>query len=65
MCQSNNPTVNAEGYSDPTAHQAMVNQDYQEIKDMLKFIREYAAMKGYRIENRVEFRQLATGKLFK
>jgi hypothetical protein len=63
---------NAEGYHDPTAGIAVSRVTKEEDKETWKRIREMmqhfdyvAGINGFRIENRIIFRDLSTGKEFR
>ena len=63
---------NAEGYNDPTAGIAISKVMKEEEKEAWKKIREMmqhfdyvAATYGFRIENRIIFKDLSTGKEYR
>lgn len=62
---------NHEGYYDPTAGDAIstvVKEDmesWKKIRDMMKHFDYVASINGFRIENRIVFRDLETGKEFR
>lgn len=63
--------VNAEGYHDPTAFDAVRNVKKEEdsvnkrIREMMQHFDYVAGINGFRIENRIVFRDLSTGKEYR
>lgn len=60
---------NAEGYSDPTAYQAIKNADNDieaaKVKKLLGAIFRICELSGYHVENRLELKNLETGKIWR
>lgn len=60
---------NAEGYSDPTAYQAIKNADNDieaaRVKKLLGAIFRICELSGYHVENRLELKNLETGKIWR
>ena len=62
---------NPEGYPDPTAYKAITNTDRHEDRDLERFRRllghifYVTDMAGFHIENRIEIKDLRTGKVYK
>ena len=71
MGNKNNPHCNSEGYSDPTAYEALkpiVQADAAlegKLNFLIKVIKFVANEAGFEIVNRVELRDRKTGRLFK
>jgi len=63
--------VNAEGYPDPTACDAVNNIAKEEkdvnkrIRDMMQHFDYVASINGFRIENRIVFKDMLTGKEYR
>lgn len=63
--------VNAEGYHDPTASDAVNNIAKEEkdvnkrIRDMMQHFDYVASINGFRIENRIVFKDMLTGKEYR
>ena len=63
--------VNAEGYHDPTACDAISRVTKEEesvskrIREMMQHFDYVAGINGFRIENRIVFKDLSTGKEYR
>lgn len=66
-----NVNKNAEGYHDPTAGKAVRKVAADErsvdrkIREMMQHFDYVAGLNGFRIENRIVFKDLATGKEYR
>lgn len=72
MALDKNPRHNGEGYSDPTAYQAMktVRQEKdiekeREIGKLMEHIKYVTDMAGFEICSRITFKDKKTGRMFK
>lgn len=71
MGNKNNPYFNSEGYSDPTAYEALkpiLQADAAlegKLNFLVKVIKFVAGEAGFEIINRIELRDKKTGRLFK
>ena len=63
--------INAEGYHDPTACDAVINITREEkeankrIHEMMQHFDYVATLNGFRIENRIVFKDLLTGREYR
>ena len=66
MGDINNPKRNSEGYSDPTAFQAMNNVDQQKrVTDLIKVLLYIIDKSGFELTERISLRDKRTGKDYK
>lgn len=59
---------NAEGYSDPTAYQAIRNierEDEERFHKLLKAIFNICELSGFQVDERIVLRDLKTGKVWR
>ena len=71
MGNNKNPRMNSEGYSDPTAYEALKpiikDDEYRQrrVSDFIDLMRRFANMCGYEIMNRVVLKDKKTGKEYR
>lgn len=67
----NNPRLNSEGYSDPTAYEALqpIIKDeakrQQRVSEFVDLMKRFADLCGYEILNRVALKDKKTGKEYR
>lgn len=59
--------MNAEGYQDPTADKAIKRADKppEQVSELIRTIKAVAALAGYEITNRIQLKDLKTGRTYK
>ena len=64
---SNYPKKNVEGYSDPTAYEAIKNieSDDARFQKLLTVIFSACDLAGFRIEERIILKDLKSGKIYR
>lgn len=67
MVNQNNPRKNAEGYSDPTAYEALKNIDKEDEKfhKLLYAIFDICDLAGFQIEGRIVLVDKKTGRVWR
>lgn len=62
-----NSKKNAEGYTDLTAYDAIKNIEQEEalVNKLLKTIYMICEMAGYRVESRIVFKNVKTGRIWR
>lgn len=58
---------NAEGYSDPTAYQAMKNLDKEEVRvrRLLRTILDICALAGFKVDSRIVLVDRVNGRVWR
>lgn len=64
---NDNPKKNSEGYSDPTAYEAIknVNDDDERFHKLLHSIRDICDLSGFAIEGRIVLKDKRTGRTWR
>lgn len=64
---SENPRKNHEGYSDPTAYEAMRNTDTEDerFRKLLNTIFTVCELSGFHLEGRIILKDTQTGKVWR
>lgn len=67
MADNKNPRKNAEGYSDPTAYEAIKNIDKEEAKfhKLLYAIFDICELAGFKIEGRITLVDKRNGRVWR
>lgn len=71
MAENKNPMLNAEGYPDPTAYYGIKAADRENdaqqkrVNDVIFVIKKLLNLCGFELLNRIEIKDMKTGRVYK
>ena len=65
--KNRNPRKNHEGYSDPTAYEAIkkADEEYERFRKLLGCIYRICELAGFRVEERMVIKDMRTGRIWR